>query len=185
MRVEVAAEVLAGGIFDAVAELNKVGLLSHHIDHDISGQALGTVIEPLDDISIDQRGHPNRLALIVDLGILAVTDLKLGNQIAVRADAAQRTAAQLNAGVLIQHGDLAVGDLRHVLGEVAAPDIQQVIIGAGTEDGRTGQCAHHADRQNNTGQKDRHLAGTRQRPGKLHDISRPARTPAPIRVQTE
>ena len=57
--VEVAAEVLAGGILDTVAELDEVGLLSHHIDHDISGQALGTVIEPLDDISIDQRGHPN------------------------------------------------------------------------------------------------------------------------------
>ena len=50
MALEKSAEVLGRRILDARIELLEGGDFVRHIDYDISGETLGTVGEPLDDI---------------------------------------------------------------------------------------------------------------------------------------
>ena len=178
--VEVASEVFSGGVFHALAELYQLGLLRHHVDHDVAGQTLGAVIEPLDDVAIHQRCDADGLSLIVDLGVFRIGHLELRHQIAVRADAAQRPSAELDAGVFVQHGDLIVRDFRHIGGKVAGLHVQQVIITLGMERGGGNDRTDGADSQHDNRENERYFARRFQHPGQITGV-----VPADANAQTE
>ena len=115
VAVEVAGEVLRRGVADAVLQPHHVHVLGHHVDDQIGRQALGPIIEPLDPVAVFQRRHPDGLALVVDLGIVR-RHLKLAHHV---GQLAQLAVAQLGGAVTVQHGNLAVGNLLHLGGEVA------------------------------------------------------------------
>ena len=136
VAVEVAAEVLGGGVLDALLEPYQLHILGHHVDDDIGGQAVRTVGEPLDEVGVAQRGDAHRAALVVDLGVVLV-DLKLADHV---AELTQLPVSQTLGGVLVQHGDLIKGDLVHIGGKVAALRRQQGGVCAGPENHAAHQC---------------------------------------------
>ena len=140
MAVQVAAEVLGGGVVDALVQTDDLHVLSHHVDKQIGGQAVGAVVQPLDDIAVAQGRDADRAALVVDLGIV-IGHLELGDHV---RQLAQLAVAQLCGGVGIQHGDLVIADLLHLRGKVAVGNGQQVAVVPGTEqlpaDHRAHQC---------------------------------------------
>ena len=134
---EVPAEVLGGGVLHALVQADHLRLLGHHVDDQVGRQAVRPVGEPLDEVPIGQRGHPHRAALVVDLGV-GGQDLELGDHV---AQLAQHPAAQPLGGVLVQHGDLVVGDLLHLRGEVAGLDGQQLAVAPRPDDHPGGEAA--------------------------------------------
>ena len=124
MAVQVPAEVLRRGVLHALSQADHLGLLGHHVDNEIGGQAVGAVGEPLDQVSVGQRCHPDRAALVVDLGVIG-QNFKLGHHI---AELAQLPAAQAGGGVCVQHGNLVIRDFLHLSGEVTALDRQQLAV---------------------------------------------------------
>ena len=145
MPVEVAAQVLGGGVLDALSlgQAHQLGALGHHIHQDIGGQALGAVGEPADQVGVHEGGDADGAALVVDLGVV-VHHLKLADHI---AELAQLPVAQPLGGVPVQHGDLVVGDLRHLGGEVALLKGQELGVALGAEDDGAHQSAHQSGGQ--------------------------------------
>ena len=143
IAAQVPAEVLGGGIADALVQAHHVHVLGDHVDDEIGGQTVGAVIEPLDPVAVAQGRHPHRAALVVDLGIVP-GHLELGHHV---RQLAQLAVAQLLGGVLVQHGNLVIADLLHLGGKVAVVHGQQVPVGAGPEhlpaDGRADQRRDH------------------------------------------
>ena len=138
MAVEVAAEVLGGGVLHALVQAHHLRLLGHHVDDEVSGQALGAVGEPLDDVAVGKAGHPHRAALVVDLGV-GGQNLKLAHHV---RQLAQLAAAQPLGAVGVQHGDLVVADLVHLAGEIAGLHRQKLCVAAGADDLPGEQRAH-------------------------------------------
>ena len=143
IAAQVPAEVLGGGIADALVQAHHVHVLGDHVDDEIGGQAVGAVVQPLDPVAVAQGRHPHRAALVVDLGIVP-GHLELGHHV---RQLAQLAVAQLLSGVPVQHGDLVIADLLDVGGEVAGLHRQQVPVGPGPEhlpaDGRADQRRDH------------------------------------------
>ena len=129
VAVQVAAEVLRRGVLHAVLQAHHLRLLGHHVDDDVGGQAGGAVGEPLDEVAVGQGGHPHGAALVVDL-VIGGQDLELGDHV---AQLAQLAAAQASGGVGVQHGDLVVGDLLDVSGEIAGLNGQELAVCPGPE----------------------------------------------------
>ena len=129
VAVEVAAEMLGGGVVDAVLQSHHLHVLGHHVDEQIGGQTVGAVVQPLDDVAVAQGRHPHGATLIVDLGVV-VGYLELGHHV---RQLTQLAVAQLGGGVGIQHRDLVVADLLHLGGKVAVGDGQQVAVIPGAE----------------------------------------------------
>ena len=142
VAVEVAPEVLGGGVFHAFVQAHHLRLLGHHVDDEVGGQALGAVGEPLDDVAVGKAGHPHRAALVVDLGV-GGQDFKLAHHV---RQFAQLAAAQPLGAVRVQHGDLVVADLVHLAGKVAGLDREQLGIAAGAEHLPGEQRAHQRHR---------------------------------------
>ena len=111
MPVQVAAEMLGGGVLHALGQTHHLGVLRHHVDDQIGGQTALPVGEPFDEVAVAQAGHPHRAVLIVDLGV-GGQNLKLAHHV---AELAQLAAAQLGGGVRVQHGNLVIGDFLDVL----------------------------------------------------------------------
>ena len=144
--VEVAAEMLGGGVFHALVQAYHLGVLGHHVNDQIGGQAVGTVGKPLDQIAVPQRGDPHRAVLVVDLGV-GGQNLKLAHHV---AQLAQLAAAQLGGRGSVQHGDLIIGDLLNILGKVACLNIQQFGVSIGPQR----NPARHRTHQRNDNQRD-------------------------------
>ena len=142
MAVHVAVEGLRGGVLHTLAlgQTDHLHLLGHHVHHDVGGQALGAVGEPLDEVGVLQGCHTDRTALVVDLGGV-VGHLELAGHV---GDSAHLGGAQVAGGVLVQHGDLIKGDLLHVGDKVALLDVQQLPVGGGAEDGQGDDLTHQA-----------------------------------------
>ena len=143
VAVQVPAQMLGGGVLDALVQPLQLHVLGDHIHDQIGGQTVGAVGEPLDDVGVHQGGDAHRAALVVDLGVV-LHDLELADHI---AELAQLPVPQPLGGVLVQHGDLVVADLVHVGGEV--PDLkgQQLRVGPGPEKHAAGETAHQSRRQ--------------------------------------
>ena len=56
VAVEVAGEVLGGGVLHALVKADDVHALIDHVDDEVGGKAGGAVVEPLDDVAVAQRG---------------------------------------------------------------------------------------------------------------------------------
>ena len=124
MTVEVAGEMLRGGVLHAFLQTDDLDILRHHIDDQIGGQTLGAVVEPLDDIAVAQGRYTHGTPVVIDLGIV-LGNLKLGDHIRQFAELA---VAELFGAALVEHGDLVIGDLVHLVGEVRRCDGQQRLI---------------------------------------------------------
>ena len=129
MAVQVAAEVLGGGVADPLVQTHHLHVLGDHVDDEIGGQTLGTVVQPLDKVAVAQGRHADGAALIVDLGVI-IGHLELGHHV---RQLAQLAVAQLHGGLGVQHGDLVVADLLHLSGKVAVLDGQQIAVVLGAE----------------------------------------------------
>ncbi|MPM44331.1 hypothetical protein SDC9_91009 [bioreactor metagenome] len=101
MAVKIPAEVLGGGVLDALVKAHHSGFLADHINQNIGGDALAAVIQPLDDVAVYQIGDPHGALVVVDLSVI-VGNLKLADHV---VQFAQLAVAQLLRGGLIQHGD--------------------------------------------------------------------------------
>ena len=129
MAVEIAAEVLGGGVADALVQPYYLHVLRDHVDDEVGRQTLRPVVQPLDEVAVPQGRHPDGAALIVDLGVV-VRHLKLGHHV---RQLAQLAVAQLHGGLRVQHGDLVIADLLHLGGEVAVLHGQQIAVVLGAE----------------------------------------------------
>ena len=138
VTVQVPAKVLGGGVFHALLQPDHISLLGHHVDDDIGRQALGAVGEPFDEVAVGQGGDPDGPALVVDL-VVGGQDLELGHHV---AELAQLPAAQPGGGAGVQHGDLVIGDLLDLRGEIAALNGQQLAVSAGPQHHPGGDGAH-------------------------------------------
>ena len=141
VTVQIAAEVLGGGVVHPLRQANHLDLLRDHIDDKVGRQARAAVIEPLEDIAVAQRGDPNGASLVVDLGVV-IGYLELADHI---GQLAQLAVAQLFGGVPIQHGDLVKGDLLDLIGKAAGLYRHQLGIGAAAQNDAGKQAAHHID----------------------------------------
>ena len=139
MAIEIAPEVLGGGVADALVKAHHLHVLGHHVHNEVGGQTLGAVGEPLDPVAVAQARHTDGTALVVDLGVI-LNDLKLAHHV---GKLAQFTVAKLHGGVLIHHGDLGVGDLLHLGGKVAVLHRQEVAVVVGADDLPAKHRAHH------------------------------------------
>ena len=110
MAVEIAVEILRRGVFHALVQADDGGLLRDHVDENIGRQALAAVGQPLEKVGVFQIGHAHRPVVIVDLRI-GRRDLELADHV---AQLAQLAVAQTLGRVLVQHGDLVEGNLRHI-----------------------------------------------------------------------
>ena len=54
IAAQVPAEVLGGGIADALVQAHHVHVLGDHVDDEIGGQAVGAVVQPLDPVAVAQ-----------------------------------------------------------------------------------------------------------------------------------
>ena len=142
MADQIAVEMLRRGVFDALVQALHRHFLGGHIDDKICRQALGAVVEPLDDVAVHQSRHAHGLALIVDLGIV-VLHLELADHV---AELAQLAVAQAGGAVAVQHGDLVKGQLVHFLGKVARFHRQELLIGPRPQQHRREDRAHQRHR---------------------------------------
>ena len=115
VAVHVAREGLRVRVADGALEPHDLGLLRHHVNEHVGGDALVAVGEPLEEVRVDERAHAHGPALVVDLAV-GVGDLKLAH---VLRDGAHRPVAEKNGGVAVDDGDLGVVDLLDVLREDA------------------------------------------------------------------
>ena len=138
MAFQFPPEVLRRSILHSLVQTDHFRLLRHHVDDKIGRQTVRTVGEPLHQVAVGQGGHPDRAALVVDLGIRG-QDLKLGDHV---AELAQLPAAQPLGGVRVQHGDLVVTDLLHLCGEVTGIQGQQLTVAACPDHYPGGSRAH-------------------------------------------
>ena len=152
--VQIAVEMLGGGIADALLQTHHLHVLGHHVDDQIGGQALPAVVQPLDDIAVLQRRDTDRAALVVDLGIV-VGHFELGDHV---RQFAQLAVAQLGGGIPVQHGDLVKGDLLHLRGEIAVLHRQQITIGCGPEHLPAQSAAHQRNHHHGRRQQQRDQA---------------------------
>ena len=127
--LEIAAEVLGRGVLHPLVQPHHLHILGHHIHDQIGGQALGAVGEPLDEVGVGQGRHPHRAALVVDLGEV-LPNLELGDHV---RQFAKLAGGQALGGILIHHGDLVVGDLLHLGGEIAVLHSQELGVAAGPQ----------------------------------------------------
>ena len=118
MTVEVAAEMIVGGVFHALVQTHHLGGLLHHIHPHIGRQAFFHVVEPLEQVTVAQGCHTDGGILPVDLVIVA-GHLELGNHV---GQLAQLAAAQTLGRVLVQHGHLVKGNLGNIGGKIAVFD---------------------------------------------------------------
>ncbi|MPM48792.1 hypothetical protein SDC9_95519 [bioreactor metagenome] len=147
--VQVAAKVLRDGVLHALGKPDYVGVLRHHIDDEIGGQALGPVGKPLDKIAVGQRGNADRAPPVVNLGIGA-ENLELGHHV---RQLAQLPVPQQHGGVCIQHGNLIIGDLVHILRKVSRLNRKQLTVTLGPDYNPARKRAHC--RHDNHGQRQR------------------------------
>ena len=143
MAVEVPAEVLGGGVLDALLKAHQLHALVHHVDNEVGREAVGTVGDPLDDVRVAESGNAHRPTLVVNLGVVLI-DLKLADHI---AELPQLPVPQPLGAVLVQHGNLVVGDLIHLGNKVPRLNGQQLGIASGPEDHRPGHAARYGDNQ--------------------------------------
>ena len=141
VAVEVPAEVLRHGVLHALRQADHLRLLADHVDDEVGGQAVSPVGEPLDEVPITQGSHPDRAALVVDLGI-GGQNLELGHHV---RQLAQLSGAQLGGGVRVQHGNLVIADLLQLCGEVSALDGEELGIAARPEHHPAGQGPQSQD----------------------------------------
>ena len=130
VAVQVAAEMLGGGIAHPFGQAHHLHLLRYHIDNEVGRQAVAAVVEPFEDIAVFQRGHADGAAVVIDLGIV-FGNLKLADHI---GQLAQLAVPQLFRRIAVQHGDLIKGDLLNILGKAARFHRHQAGVGAGTQD---------------------------------------------------
>ena len=142
---DVAVKRLGEGILHSFRQADYRGLLGDHIHHHIGGQAFGAVGEPLDDVRVVDGSHPHGTALVVDLGRV-VGILELTDHIAERTHLA---VPQKLRGGAVQRGNLVKRDLSHIGGEIAVLHVQQIPVGARTEDGEGDDGAYdgHQDQR--------------------------------------
>ena len=142
--------MLGGGVLDALLQPHQLHALVHHVDEQVGGQAFGAVGHPLDHIGVHQRGDAHGAALVVDLGVV-VHHLKLADHV---AELPQLPVPQPLGAVPVQHGDLVVGDLRHIAGEVPGLKGQQLRVGPRPEDHAAGDGPHQGRDQQGQGQEE-------------------------------
>ena len=144
VAVQVVVEVLGRGVVHVLAfwQADELGLLSHHVDGDVAGQAVAGVGDPLDDVSVLEGAHAVGGALVADLGVGAgrLVDRVLRDEVAHLADGA---AAQAHRGGAVDHGHAVHGDLCDVLGELAVLHVEQLRVALGVEEGAGDEAAHH------------------------------------------
>ena len=142
--------MLGGGVLDALLQPHQLHALVHHVDEQVGGQAFGAVGHPLDHIGVHQRGDAHGAALVVDLGVV-VHHLKLADHV---AELPQLPVPQPLGAVPVQHGDLVVGDLRHIAGEIPGLKGQQLRVGPRPEDHAAGDGPHKGRDQQGQGQEE-------------------------------
>ncbi len=154
MPEDVPVQGLGEGVLNAVLQPGDGGLLGDHVHHHIGGQAPVPVGEPLDEVGVGDGSHPDRPALVVDLGgVIGV--FILADHV---AEGAHLPVAQVVGGVPVQGGNVVEGDLGHVLGKVPGLDGEQVPVGFGPEDDAARDAAHQSHHQQGDSQKEGHRA---------------------------
>ena len=138
VAVNIPVQGLGEGVFHPLAQADHRGLLGDHVHHHIGGQAAAPVGQPLEQVGVADGGHPDGTALVVDLGGV-VGVFKLADHV---AEGAHLPVAQILGGGAVQSGDLAEGDLGHIVGEVAVFHGEQIPVGRGPEDGQGDHIAH-------------------------------------------
>ena len=118
MTVEIAAEMIVGGVFHALVQTHHLSGLLHHIHPHVGRQAFFHVVEPLEQVAVAQGCHTDGGILPVDLVVVA-GHLELGNHV---GQLAQLAAAQTLGRVLVQHGHLVKGNLGNIGGKIAVFD---------------------------------------------------------------
>ena len=151
VAVEVAGEVLGGGVLHALVKADDVHALIDHVDDEVGGKTGGAVVEPLDDVAVAQRGDAHGAAVVVDLGVV-LRDLELGDHVGKLAKLA---VAELLGAVLIEHGNAVVGDLGDLGGEVAGLDGEELLVAARAEHDPRGHAADDGKREQSGGEKER------------------------------
>ena len=131
MTEDVAVQGFRIGIFDALVQADHGGLLGDHVYNHIGGQALAPVGKPFDEVGVGDGGHPNRPALVVDLGGV-VGVLELADHI---AEGAHLTVPQEVGGVPVQGGNFIEGNLGNFGGKVPSLHLEQLPIGPSPENG--------------------------------------------------
>ena len=104
VAVEVAGEVLGGGVLHALVKADDVHALIDHVDDEVGGKTGGAVVEPLDDVAVAQRGDAHGAAVVVDLGVV-LGDLELGDHVGKLAELA---VAELFGAVAVEHRDAVI-----------------------------------------------------------------------------
>ena len=129
VAVEVAGEMLGGRVLHAVIQTHDLDVLRDHVDDEVGGQPLRTVVEPLDDVAVAQRRDAHGAAVVVDLRVV-FRDLELRDHVCQFAELA---VAELFGAVAVEHRDAVIRDLFNFACKAAALDRQQRLIVLGSQ----------------------------------------------------
>ena len=154
MPVEVSSEMLHIGVLDSLLQPHQLYVLGHHVDEQVGGQAVGAVGEPLHQIGVHKGSDAHRTAPVVDLSVV-VHHLELADHV---AEFPQLPVPQPFGGILVQHGDLIVGDLIHLGGKIPVLHREQPGVGLGPENDAARQTAHQGQRHHSDCQEKRNPA---------------------------
>ncbi len=132
MAVKISVKIFSLGVFDPFRELHALCILSRHVDQDIGRNPVFLVGQPLNRACIGQGSHPDRLSLVIDLGIIP-GNLKLGNHI---HHTSHLPVAQQRGGVPVQQGDGLVIDLLNVVCKLPLLNGEKPLVFRGIEERR-------------------------------------------------
>ena len=167
VAVDIAGQRLGTRIEDrTVAQLHDLRILRGHIHQRVRRDALGSVRQPLEQVSVAKRAHAHGRALVVDLAIRA-RDLELAD---VLGDVAHGAIAQQRRRIAVDDGDLGIVDLLDILREVSILRIQHASV-LGSVAGEHRQRCHgtqHADQRDGHRNPRRHLERLRLRAIGVH-----------------
>ena len=97
MTVNIIEKRIGIGIIDRIFKANNLGILSAHIDDNVSRNARIVVGPPFEHVSIVERANTNWCILIIDLGV-QVGNLELAN---IVGHCTHSAVAQQNCGIAI------------------------------------------------------------------------------------
>ena len=155
MTIQITIEMLGGGILHSLLQTDQFRFLGHHVDHQVAGNSVAHVGEPLKDIGILEGGDPHRAALIIDLGII-IHNGELADHI---GKLTHLTVTQHLRRSGIQPRDIIIGDFGNILGEVAVFHLQQIAIGTRIKDLRTPSATDDPNQRTSQHDTDQNLHG--------------------------
>ncbi len=153
VAVDIAVQILALGVLDAVRQLHAFRILGRHINFNIGRDAFALVGQPLNAACIDKGGDAHRLVVHINLAVI-IGYLKLGHHV---HHAAHFPVAQKGGGILVENGDGIIVHLGNIRCKIMLFHRHKLLVLLGVYNRGRSNGANQENQQQDTGSRKTYL----------------------------